>query len=141
MSEDTLRSVELTRIGKARFRATNIRGGTLEFGQGDDADFTPIEMLLAAISGCTAIDVDNITGKKVDPVTFDVRAQGDKIRDEAGNRVTNIQVTFSVTFPEGEDGDAATTRLPVALKQSHDRLCTVSRTVQLGTPIDTRLAD
>lgn len=31
--------------------------------------------------------------------------------------------------------------LPKAVAMSHDRLWTVSRTVELGTPIDSRLAD
>lgn len=140
MSEDTLRSVELTRIGKARFEATNVRGGTLEFGEGKDQDFTPVELLLTAIAGCTAIDVDYIVGKKVDPVIFDVHAQGDKVSVSTGNRITNLEFTFTVTFPEGEDGDVALKRLPVAIKQSHDRLCTVSRTVELGTPVVSKVA-
>ena len=29
--------------------------------------------------------------------------------------------------------------LPDAVKKSHDRLCTVSRTVELGTPIEDRI--
>jgi putative redox protein len=140
MSEDTLRSVELTRVGKAAFQATNARGGTLTFGEGDDKDFSPIELLLAAIAGCTAIDVDYITGKRAEPVSFDVHAQGDKVRDEGGNHLTNLRVTFDVEFPPGEAGDAARERLPVAIEQSHDRLCTVSRTVELGTPVTTDLA-
>jgi putative redox protein len=36
-------------------------------------------------------------------------------------------------------GDAARAVLPDAVKKSHDRLCTVSRTVELGTPIATRI--
>ena len=39
-------------------------------------------------------------------------------------------------FPEGEAGDRARERLPRAIEQSRDRLCTVSRTVQRGAPID-----
>ena len=46
-----------------------------------------------------------------------------------------IEVTFRVRFPDGDDGDRARERLPRAIAQSHDRLCTVSRSVQLGTPI------
>ena len=40
-----------------------------------------------------------------------------------------------MTFPEGAEGDAARAALPRSLQQSHDRLCTVSRTVELGTPV------
>lgn len=133
---DTERSVELTRTGKARFRATNVRGGTLDFGEGDDTDFTPVELLLVAIAGCSAIDVDYLVGKRVDPDSFDVSIRADKIRDELGNRLTDIRLTFDVTFPEGADGDRAAETLPRAVAQSHDRLCTVTRTVVVGTPVE-----
>jgi hypothetical protein len=42
---------------------------------------------------------------------------------------------LQLTFPDGEDGDKARAMLPDALKTSHERLCAVSRTVELGTPI------
>ena len=136
MTTDTERSVELTRTGKGRFRATNVRGETLDFGEGNDTDFTPIELLLAGIAGCSAIDVDYLVGKRVDPESFDVSIRADKIRDDLGNRLTNIRVTFDVTFPEGADGDRAKESLPRAVAQSHDRLCTVTRTVIVGTPVE-----
>ncbi|HEY3015361.1 MAG TPA: OsmC family protein [Nocardioides sp.] len=135
MSDD-LRSIDLSRMGHGRYKATNRRGGVLPIGSGDDPDFTPVELLLAALAGCSAIDVDLITGKRAQPLSFDVRAQGDKIRDEQGNHLTNIKVTFDVVFPEGEDGDAARAVLPRSLQQSRDRLCTVSRTVAIGAPVE-----
>ena len=50
------RTVDLVRTGKARFTATNVRGGTIEIGDGvDDDAFTPIELLLAALGGSAAI--------------------------------------------------------------------------------------
>jgi putative redox protein len=48
-------------------------------------------------------------------------------------------VTFRVAFPAGEAGDAARAVLPDIVRQSHDRLCTVSRTIELGTPVSTRI--
>jgi putative redox protein len=141
MSNDTERSVELTRTGKGRFRATNVRGRTLDFGEGADDHFTPIELLLAAIAGCSAIDVDHLVGKRVDPESFDVSIRADKIRDDLGNRLTDIRVTFDVGFPEGADGVAARERLPWAVAQSHDRLCTVTRTVIVGTPVESGIVE
>jgi len=132
---DALRSVELTRIGEHRFKATNRRGGVLPIGEGDDPDFSPVELLLAAIAGCSAIDVDYITGKRSGPSSFDVHVQGDKVRDEDGNHLTNLRVVFDVTFPEGEAGDAARGVLQSAIEKSRDRICTVSRTVALPTPV------
>lgn len=136
MSDDTLRRVELGRMGKGRYKATNARGGVLPIGSGDDPDFTPVELLLAAIAGCSAIDVELITGKRAAAESFHVTSQGDKIRDEQGNRMTNLKLTFDVTFPEGEGGDAARDVLQRAIEQSRDRLCTVSRTVAVESPVE-----
>ena len=135
MSDDTLRSVRIERTGTGRYTATNVRGGSIAFGSTGDADFTPVELLLAAIGGCTAIDADVATSRHAEPVEFAVSVQGDKVSDEDGQHMTNLAVTFHVTFPEGEAGDRARTILPRAVKTSHDRLCTVSRTVELGTPV------
>lgn len=131
-----LRTVELSRSGKARYRATNVRGGVLSVGSGEDPDFTPVELLLAAIAGCSAIDVDLITGKRAEPDRFEVHASGEKIRDDRGNRMTNLRLVFDVAFPEGEEGDAARSVLQSAIEKSRDRLCTVSRTVAVESPVE-----
>ena len=140
MSDDSLRSIEMTRLEKGRYEATNARGGRLVLGQGGtDEAFSPVELLLVAIAGCGAIDVDFITAKRAEPTRFDVRMRGDKVRDEHGNRMTNLVLTFDVEFPDDEAGRAAYDVLPRAVRQSHDRLCTVSRTVEVGTPVETRI--
>jgi uncharacterized OsmC-like protein len=144
MSEDTFRSVAIQRTALGRYSARNIRGGTLEFGSSgpDDPNFTAVELLLTAIAGCTGADVDFIVSKRAEPIIFSVRATGDKIRDEeGGNRMVNLAVEFSIAFPEGEGGDAAREILAKAVKMSHDRLCTVSRTVERGTPIATMITE
>jgi putative redox protein len=138
MSDDTERSVQLERIGKGRFVVRNVRGGTITIGASEEGEFTPLELLLAAIGGCTGSDVDFITSKRAEPTGYTISVTGNKIRDEAGaNRMTGLTVSFDVSFPEGDAGDAARDMLPKAIQMSHDRLCTVSRTVQLGTPIAT----
>ena len=130
------RRIDLTKMGEGRYKATNARGGVLPVGSGDDPDFTPVELLLAALAGCSAIDVDLITGKRASAVSFDVSVEGEKIRDDQGNRLTDLKITFDVRFPEGEDGDRAREVLPRSIAQSRDRLCTVERTVQVGAPIE-----
>jgi uncharacterized OsmC-like protein len=50
-------------------------------------------------------------------------------------------VTFHVEFPEGPEGDRARAILPRAVRLSHDRLCTVSRTVERGTPVTSTIED
>ncbi|WP_395659871.1 OsmC family protein [Nocardioides sp.] len=136
VAEDAHRRVDLTKIGPGRFKATNARGGVLPVGSGDDPDFTPVELLLAALAGCSAIDVELITGKRAHATSFDLVAEGDKVRDEDGNHLVDLRLTFEVRFPEGEDGDRAREALPRSIAQSRDRLCTVGRTVQLGAPVE-----
>ena len=136
----THRQVTVERVDAGRFAAVNARGGKVAFGMGTDADFTPTELLLAAIAGCTAIDVDILTARRVAATSFEVDIGAEKIRDDDGNRLTNINVTFRVEFPDGQEGDAAREVLPQAVQRSHDRLCTVGRTVELGTPITPTIA-
>lgn len=129
------RQVVVERVAAGRFTATNARGGQVSIGTGDDADFSPTELLLAAIGGCTSIDVDAVTSRRAEPETFAVDVAATKVKDADGNRLTDIEVTFRVVFPDGQAGDEARDTLPTIVERSHDRLCTVSRTIELGTPV------
>lgn len=133
------RNVTIERIANGRFVVTNTRGGQIILGGGGGTDFTPTELLLAAIGGCTAIDVDILTSRRAEPETFEVRVGAEKVRDAGGNHLTDIAVTFQIVFPGTGQGDEARALLPDVVKKSHDRLCTVGRTVEIGTPIATRI--
>lgn len=136
MPSDATRSVTVDRTGPTTFVATNARGGTITFGAGgESSDFTPVELLLAAVAGCSGIDVDLLTSRLAQPESFTLTASAEKLRDEQGNHLGPVTVGVDVTFPQGAAGDAARTRLPDAVAKSRDRLCTVSRTVLLPTPV------
>jgi putative redox protein len=142
MADDTLRTVTIERIGFARFRARNVRGGTLDFGEGGDGtDFGALELLLTALAGCSGADVDYITNRRAEPESFSVEARGHKVKDDQGNRMADLELVFRIGFPAGEDGDAARRMLPVAVQQSHDRLCTVSRTIEVSSPVEVAIED
>lgn len=133
-------AISLRRTEFGRYEATNAAGVTLTLGQGDDC-FAPLELLLVALAGCSSIDVDYITSRRAEPVSFEVSASGVKVSDPAeGNRMSDLTVNFSVSFPEGAGGDEARARLPQAVKRSHDGLCTVSRTLEAGTPVEMTVA-
>ncbi len=135
MADDSHRSVSLERLETGVYRATNARGGTLDFGSNAGDGFTPVELLLAAIGGCSAVDVDVVTGRRAEPDAFTVDVGATYVRDDTGNILTDVAMTFRVSFPEGEDGDRARDMLPRAARTSHDRTCTVSRTIEAGTPV------
>ncbi|WP_370325596.1 OsmC family protein [Euzebya sp.] len=140
MADDDARHVTLERIDTGVYRATNPRGGTITFGSNAGEGFSPVELLLAAIGGCSAVDVDTVTGRHADHETFAVDVDATYVRDETGNRLTDVEMTFRVTFAEGEGADKARDLLPRAVRTSHDRTCTVSRTIEAGTPISVRIA-
>lgn len=142
INADTWRGIDLTRIGAGRYKATNARGGLVPMGSGgDDPDFTPVELLLAALAGCAGITVDELTSRRAEPLSFDMTAEGHKVRDDNGQHLVGLKVSFDITFPEGEAGDDARAFLPRAIQQTHDRICTVSRTVTLGEPVDYVIAE
>lgn len=139
VTDDTHRNVTLERIETGVYLARNPRGGELKFGSMAGDAFTPVELLLASIAACSAVDVDVVCGRRAEPTEFTMRVDAEKIRDEGGNRLRDIEVTFRVRFPEGEAGDAARAILPRAVATSHDRTCTVSRTLEAGTPVAVRI--
>jgi uncharacterized OsmC-like protein len=143
MSSDasTHRSVTLNRVAGSRYAVANERGGELTIGAGGGPEFTPVELLLIAIGGCTGIDVDLVTSRRAEPDAFTVRVDGEKVRDEGGNRVTDIVVTFEVSFPATQGGDEARAILPDIVRKSHERLSSVGRTVELATPIKTQIVE
>lgn len=132
----TWRGIEVTRTGDGLFEATNQRGGTLPVGAGDDRDFTPVELFLVSLAACGASNVEAITSRRATPTTFTVTGEGHKVRDDGGNHLVDLRVTFDITFPDGPDGDRAREVLPRSVQQTHDRICTVSRTVDLGEPVE-----
>jgi putative redox protein len=67
MTDDTVRTVDIERTSIGRYVVRNVRGGSITIGTGEDDSFTPVELLLAAIGGCTAIDVDLITSRRAEP--------------------------------------------------------------------------
>lgn len=140
MSNASRRSVTVERTTLGQYQITNPRGGTVTL-RTDDPDFTAVELLLGAIGGCTLIDVDHTCSRRAEPTTLSVEVTGDKVSDGSGNHLENVTVTFQAEFPPGEEGDAARRVLPDIVRRSHDRLCTVSRTVERATPVETVIAE
>ncbi len=138
-TDSSRRAVTIRRAGPGQFAVRNERGGEIAVGSGEGTDFTPVELLLAAIGGCTSVDVDILTSRRSEPDSFEVLVEADKVRDEGGNHLAGIKVTFRLAFPETGQGDQARAVLPSAVRRSHDQICTVGRTIELGTPIATRI--
>ncbi|GAA4284105.1 OsmC family protein [Brevibacterium daeguense] len=131
---DTERSIEITRVGENHYRAVGANGATLEFGRGEGL-LTPVELLLAALAGCSAIDVDTVTSRRTEPERFSVGASSNLISEDGATRLTDISLDFDLAFPDDEAGRAAAGMVERLVQLSHDKHCTVSRTVEHATPV------
>jgi putative redox protein len=80
-----------------------------------------------------------VTSRRAEPDRFEVEVSADKVRDEGGNRLAEVQVSFRIAFPDGEAGDRARAVLPDIVRLSHERLCTVSRALETNTPVSVRI--
>ncbi|WP_430868082.1 OsmC family protein [Demequina aurantiaca] len=137
MTNDSTRKVTMTRESEGVYVATNAAGDSLTFGQGEGM-LSPVELMLAAIAGCSSIDLDAMTSRRVQPDRFNVTASADKATHDGGAILENIVVEWDLLFPEGADGDKARARVGAALKSSREKTCTVSRTVEAGVPVEFR---
>jgi uncharacterized OsmC-like protein len=132
--------VTVERTSAGQFVARTRSGAEVVFGTGDET-FSPVELLLAALAGCSSIDVDTLVTRRAEPVSFVATATGERDKDGAGaSYATDLKVAFDLVFGEGEGADKARQILPEAVRMSHDRLCTVSNTVRRGTPVDMTVA-
>lgn len=135
-SPDSLRSVHLVRTGPLEYRAENPRGGVISIGEGQNTDFTPVELLLVALGGCNAVTIESLT-KRAEPRRFDISVTADKVKgDDGGTQLENLVVTIDLSFDNDEDGQKMTARIPDAMEKSHTKLCTVSRTIERETPVE-----
>lgn len=132
-------TVIITRRDLDHYTATSPTGATVDFGRGEGL-LTPVELLLVALGGCGAIDVDHLTSRRAEPESFEIEVNADKVQHPAhGNHLEDVEVTFRLRFGDGEGAERAREVLPKAVERSHDRLCTVSRALEMQTPVTVRV--
>ena len=117
------KKVSLVRRSQGRYTATNARGGQIQLGSGQDAEFTPVELLLAAIGGCSSIDVDTVTSRRGEPTQFTVSVSGTKRSDDEGRvSLGDVAVDFQLRFPDTEEGRASQSGCHDVARQKLHRL-------------------
>lgn len=132
-------NVNVTRVDTGHYRATNAAGATLEFGSGEGL-LSPVELLLAAVAGCSAVDVDVVTSRRTEPELFDVHVEGTRVNEDGASRLSDVNVEFSLRFPDTDAGRQAQSMVERLVRISHDKDCTVSRTVENPTNVTFRTA-
>lgn len=130
--------VEVTRTGQHSFLATNPRGAQVAIGREDAPEaFTPGELLLAAIAACSAVTSENLLVRRLgEDAELTVHADRTKVPEDK-HKFARVQVGFDVDLSAIEGDDRA--KLLEAVERAITKYCTVSRSVEEGTPIDLTL--
>jgi putative redox protein len=124
--------ITLRRLGDGVVEATGGTDGHIVMGpKGTPNSFTPVELLLAAIAGCSGIDLCTLSERDgIEVGEFELRVRGEK--PTGANRLSNIAVTYVV--PDADPDVVA----PLVVEASE--LCTVALTVSEGCPVQHGLA-
>ena len=127
--------VHVERVGLTHYRATNPEGATVDFGRGEGL-LSPVKLLLAAVAGCSAVDVDVVTSRRAEPEHFQVSAEGDRVNEDGASRLSRVRVAFDVAFPDTPEGTQAQSMVERLVRLSKEKDCTVSRTIEYETRVD-----
>lgn len=123
-------------IGGLRFTGKGSRAVSLTFAGGDEEewqpnDFSPLNLLLIGLAGCTAADVISILQKKRQDVTsFEVQASATQAEDHP-HVFTRIHLTYRV---HGHDIERAAVERSVELAEN--KYCPAIAMLGQVTPIE-----
>ena len=124
-------SLTAERTGPKTYTARNDRGAEVVMGSpGAEGCFTPVELLQAAVAGCTALSAEAQLAYSLGD-DFEATATVEALLDSEENRIdeliTRIDADMSGLAPERRD------RLIASAERFIARLCTVKRTLEHGT--------
>jgi putative redox protein len=126
-------TIRLMHEGGLRFTATSPRGAEITLDS-DGASFSPMQLVLAALGGCSGMDVISILKKMRQDVTA-YRIEVDGVRAEDHPRVfTEMTVRHIV---EGINLSPAMVERAVSL--SEEKYCSVAAMLQPGATIHTEI--
>lgn len=121
-------NVKLHRVNEAfHMEAINEQGnatfmdGSPDIG-GSNLAFRPMQMLLAALGGCSTIDVIHLLKKQRQNVAnIEVDINADREADKIPSLFTNIHIHYTVY------GEAKPEKVEKAIQMSMDKLCSVKQ--------------
>jgi len=103
--------------------------GSTEIG-GLEGGFSPMQLLLAGVGGCSAIDIIGILKKqRQDLQDLKVEVDGDRQSKDEYSEFTNIHIKYTFT------GDLDPDKVERAINLSLDKYCSVSKTMEKTSDI------
>jgi putative redox protein len=101
---------------------------------GQNSGFRPMQLLLAAVGGCSAIDIINILKKQKQIIEhFDVEVEGEREKIEDYSLFKTICLHFKVK------GNVDYDRVEKAIQLSLNKYCSVSKTLEPTATITYKL--
>ena len=123
--------IELNRLNDAfHFSAANDAGSTVELDSspddgGNNLGMRPMQMLLAAMGGCSAIDVIKILKKqRQDLKDIKITVTGEREKDAVPSLYESVNAHYQFF------GDVDAEKAEKAIKLSIDKYCSVSKTLE-----------
>lgn len=130
---DDWRTISATWLGGMNFEGENPVGAKVKMGlPKDSVVFSPMELLLVGLAGCTGMDVVSILEKKrqvVEEMTISVRGLR---RDEHPRIYTQVEIGFTLV---GSTLDAQA--VEQAIQLSSEKYCSASATLRPQAEIRT----
>jgi putative redox protein len=128
--------VRLVQQSKFRFKATGESGHSIEMDGGENIGgenkaMRPMETVLAALGGCSGIDVVMFLEKgKQKPTSIEVEIEGNREEGAVPAVYTSINVVFKVT------GEVEVEKLKRAVQLSMEKYCSVSKMLEANVKIN-----
>jgi putative redox protein len=123
--------IQIERLNNAvHLRATNEDGATLEMDGspavgGENKGFRPMQMLLAALGGCSTIDIVSILKKQRQPVDdISITVEGEREPGVEPSLFRDIHVHFTLKGNLDED------KVRKAVDLSMEKYCSVAKTLE-----------
>lgn len=125
--KNTWKEISATWDGAEGYRAQNKAGASVLMGKGrgDEPGISPMDMLLAGLAGCTAMDIIAILRKKrQEPLAFQVRVRGNQKIDDYPMPYTEFQVEYLLWGADFKVRD-----VEQAIQLSEEKYCSVGATL------------
>ncbi|TYP91996.1 putative redox protein [Fodinibius salinus] len=127
--------ITIDQLKNTHMEAENEEGGLIrmdgstEIG-GLEGGFSPMQLLLAGVGGCSAIDIIGILKKqRQDLQDLKVEVEGDRQSKEEYSEFKTIHINFIFT------GDLDESKVERAINLSLDKYCSVSKTLEQASEI------